>query len=149
MSKINQICDLIASLEMQPGDAELLHARNHSNEPRQCARTACLDREGSGKTRRSPIKERFSAFIEKHPVIFCVVLAFFFIVLWNAVEEYSRACRKEWGSKWENNTKITVYEFGHSALLSDGYCNRPCPRYPPKRTLGTALHMSAFGGKRT
>jgi hypothetical protein len=24
MSKINQICDLIASLEMQPGDAELL-----------------------------------------------------------------------------------------------------------------------------
>jgi hypothetical protein len=86
-------------------------ARNHSNEPRQCARTACLDREGSGKTRRSPIKEGFSAFIEKHPVIFCVVLAFFFIVLWNAVEEYSRACRKEWGSKWENNTKITVYEF--------------------------------------
>jgi len=30
---------------------------------------------------------------------------------WGGVEEYSRACKKEWGSKWENNTKITVYEF--------------------------------------
>jgi hypothetical protein len=32
-------------------------------------------------------------------------------MLWGAIEDYSRGCRKEWGSKWENNTKITVYEF--------------------------------------
>ena len=32
-------------------------------------------------------------------------------MLSGGVEDYSRACKKEWGSKWENNTKITVYEF--------------------------------------
>jgi len=56
-------------------------------------------------------KKRLSTFIEKHPVIFCVVLTFFVIMLLGGVEEYSRACKKEWGSKWEGNTKITVYEF--------------------------------------
>jgi hypothetical protein len=56
-------------------------------------------------------KKRVSGFIERHPVIFFSVLTFFVIMLWGGVEEYSRACKKEWGSKWENNTKITVYEF--------------------------------------
>jgi hypothetical protein len=56
-------------------------------------------------------KKRLSTFIEKHPVIFCIVLAFLLIMLRGAVEDYSRACRKEWGSQWENNTKIAVYEF--------------------------------------
>jgi hypothetical protein len=56
-------------------------------------------------------EKRLSGFIEKHPVIFSVVLTFFLIMLLGGVEEYSRACKKEWGSKWENNTKITVYEF--------------------------------------
>jgi hypothetical protein len=59
----------------------------------------------------SLIKKRLLAFIEKHPVIFCIVLAFLLIMLWGAIEDYSRGCKKEWGSKWENNTKITVYEF--------------------------------------
>jgi len=52
-----------------------------------------------------------SKFIDKHPVIFWTVVLLFLIMLLNAVEEYSRACKKEWGSKWEGNEKITVYEF--------------------------------------
>jgi len=32
-------------------------------------------------------------------------------MLWGGIEEYGRARKKEWGSKWENNLKITVYEF--------------------------------------
>ena len=57
------------------------------------------------------IKKKLSIFIEKHPVIFCVILTFFLIMLSGSVEEYSRACKREWGSKWEGNEKITVYEF--------------------------------------
>jgi hypothetical protein len=52
-----------------------------------------------------------SKFIEKHPVVFWTVGLLFLIVLLDAVEEYSRACKKEWGSRWEANQKITVYEF--------------------------------------
>jgi len=59
----------------------------------------------------SLIKKRLSIFIEKHPVIFCMVLIFLLSMLLGGFEEFSRACKKEWGSKWENNTKITVYEF--------------------------------------
>jgi hypothetical protein len=55
--------------------------------------------------------KRLSTFIKKHPVIFCVTLTFFLIMLSGAIEDYSHACKKEWGSKWENNTRITVYEF--------------------------------------
>src|SRR5262245_61216598 len=36
--------------------------------------------------------------IKKHPVIFCVGLMFFLIMLSGGIEEYSRACKKEWGS---------------------------------------------------
>ena len=56
-------------------------------------------------------KQKISRYIDKHPVIFCIVLTFLLTMLLGAVEEYSRACKKEWGSKWENNTRITVYEF--------------------------------------
>jgi hypothetical protein len=56
-------------------------------------------------------KQRISGYIDKHPVVFCIVLTLLLIMLLGGVEEYSRACKKEWGSKWENNTKITVYEF--------------------------------------
>jgi hypothetical protein len=54
-------------------------------------------------------KQKISRYIEKHPVLFCVVLTV--LLLLGGVEEYSRARKKEWGSKWEGNTKITVYEF--------------------------------------
>ena len=50
-------------------------------------------------------------FINNHPAIFCIVLLLLLTVLLGAVEEYSRACKKEWGSKWEGNEKIIVYEF--------------------------------------
>jgi len=52
-----------------------------------------------------------SKFIDKHPVIFWTIVLLFLIMSLNAVEEYSRACRKEWGSRWEGSEKITVYEF--------------------------------------
>ena len=60
---------------------------------------------------RSSWLKKLSTFLDKHPVIFFVALTFFLMMLSGAVSDYSRACKKEWGSKWENNTKITVYEF--------------------------------------
>ena len=57
------------------------------------------------------MRKRFLRFIDKHPVIFCVVLIFLLNILSGGVEEYSLACKKEWGSKWEGNTKIMMYEF--------------------------------------
>ena len=56
-------------------------------------------------------KQKISRYIDKHPVVFCIVLIFILIMLLGGFEEYSRACKIEWGSKWEGNTKITVYEF--------------------------------------
>jgi hypothetical protein len=60
---------------------------------------------------RSSWLKKLSTFLDKHPVIFLVALTFFLFMLSGAVSDYSRACKKEWGSKRENNTKITVYEF--------------------------------------
>ena len=57
------------------------------------------------------VRKRFSKFIDKHPIIFSIVLTFLLAMLWGGIEEYGRARKKEWGSKWENNLKITVYEF--------------------------------------
>jgi hypothetical protein len=57
------------------------------------------------------VKEKPSKFNQKQPNNFFCALTFFLIMLSGGVEDYSRACKKEWGSKWENNTKITVYEF--------------------------------------
>ena len=56
-------------------------------------------------------KRKISRYIDKHPVVFGIILTFLLIMLLGGVEEYNRACRKEWGTKWEGNTKITVYEF--------------------------------------
>jgi hypothetical protein len=56
-------------------------------------------------------KRKISRYIDKHPVVFGIVLTFLLVMLLGGIEEYSRACKKEWGSKWEGNTKITVYEF--------------------------------------
>jgi len=56
-------------------------------------------------------KKRLSKFVEKHPIIFFSLLTICLVMLLGGVEDYSRACKKEWGTKWENNTKITVYEF--------------------------------------
>jgi hypothetical protein len=45
-------------------------------------------------------------------ILFVFIATFFLLMLSSAVSDYNRACTKEWGSKWENNTKITVvYEF--------------------------------------
>jgi len=61
-----------------------------------------------------------SKFIDKHPVIFWTVVLLFLIMLLNALEESGRACKKEWGSKWEGNEKITVFP-----LFSNGFQNLP------------------------
>jgi hypothetical protein len=57
------------------------------------------------------VKEKAFEFYRKASNHFFCALTFFLIMLSGGVEDYSRACKKEWGSKWENNTKITVYEF--------------------------------------
>jgi hypothetical protein len=44
-------------------------------------------------------------------ILFVFIATFSLLMLSGAVSDYNRACAKEWGSKWENNTKITVYEF--------------------------------------
>ena len=54
---------------------------------------------------------RLSRFIDKHPVIFFIVLTFLLFVIPGELDDYRSASKKEWGSKWENNTKTTVYEF--------------------------------------
>jgi hypothetical protein len=55
------------------------------------------------------VKKKLSTFFDKHPVIFFVALTFFLLMLSGAVGDYSRACKKEWGSKWENNGPFCAF----------------------------------------
>ena len=52
-----------------------------------------------------------SKFIDKHPVVFYSAAFLILIVLVNLLGDYSRECKRVWGTRWEGSEKITVYEF--------------------------------------
>jgi len=52
-----------------------------------------------------------SKFIDKHPFVFWSAAFLILFVLVNLLADYSRECKRVWGTRWEGTTKQTVYEF--------------------------------------